>query len=110
MRKEWVKKAVSVLLAAVMIVTLGACSTNNSKENASSGTPSSSSSPVSSEASKQPSEEVPKEEMTVKVWPVTFSQNFPSGIQEDAVAKDIFEKRRSRSTWRAIRRTRNFRR
>jgi len=91
MRKGWVKKAVPVLLAATMIFALGACSSNNSKENASSGSPSS---PAGSEASEQSnsSGEVSKEEVTVTVWPVTFSQNFPSGVQEDPVAIDIFEK------------------
>ncbi|BBI36495.1 type 2 periplasmic-binding domain-containing protein [Cohnella abietis] len=88
MKKGRFRNLFPLALVLVMVFTVVGCSSNN-KENAAP-------SPTSSgnEVSSQPTEsaEPSKEDITITVWPVTFAQNFPSGVQQDPVAKDIYEK------------------
>ncbi len=84
----WVKKGLPMLLSVALVGMLAACSSKENKE----GSSSVASTQTTSEHPSATSSETPKKELTVSMWPVTFAQNFPSGVQEDPVAKDILEK------------------
>lgn len=88
MRKTWISKLVPVLLAVTLALSAAACSSSGNKEN--NGVPGANNS--NSSGTNNGGGEAAKEEITLTVWPVTFAQNFPSGVQEDPVAKDILAK------------------
>lgn len=86
--KKILRTALVLLVASAMLVSAVACGGSGKTTDASSSVASSS----TNEQTQATVTEKPLDPVTLTVWPVTFAQNFPSGIQEDPVAKDIEKK------------------